>query len=119
MIDTAHALKTLAEGTSMVADRVAPALYGTLGACVFLLRSLHKHIYMRDFDRRRKPEYVNRIVLGAISGAVIVLLVPPQSTISNAALGFLVGYNTDLLFSTIERISNAIFPKPPDASPTK
>jgi hypothetical protein len=102
-----------------------PFTYGAMGACVFLLRSLHRHIYGRTFDRRRKPEYFNRILLGAISGGAVVLLVhsnPNDTTatkVSATALGFLAGYNTDLLFSAIERITNAIFPKAPDPPPAK
>ena len=96
--------------------------YGGLGACVFLLRSLHKHIHERTFDRRFQPEYYNRIVLGVVGGGVITILInadgkAPTGTlagISIPALAFLVGYNTDLLFSLIERISNALFPKVPD-----
>lgn len=114
---------TVAGGASLL----APFFYGAMGACVFLLRSLHKHIFTRTFDRRRIPEYYNRFWLGLISGGIIVLLVDPTALsstsneelkwkISASALGFLAGYNNDLLFSAIERITNAIFPKAADAS---
>jgi hypothetical protein len=103
---------------SEIAHALAPFAYGAMGACVFLLRSLHKHIWGRTFDRRRKPEYYSRVMLGAISGGAIVLLLTsdvgsPEGAVKLGynALGFLAGYNTDLLFSTIERIMNAIFPK--------
>jgi hypothetical protein len=103
---------------------VAPFSYGAMGACVFLLRSLHKHIYGRTFDRRRRPEYFNRVLLGAISGGTLVLLLDSDSAaasnavkLGHSALGFLAGYNTDLLFSAIERITNAVFPKPPEPPP--
>lgn len=95
-------------------------LYGGLGACVFLLRSLHKHIHERTFDKRFQPEYFNRMVLGVVSGGVVTMLVQQTGVvqgltgISAAALAFIVGYNTDLLFSLLERISNALFPKVPD-----
>lgn len=117
------------ENWTNLALEVAPVLYGTLGACVFLLRSLHVHIYQRTFDRRHKPEYINRILLGTVSGGVIGLFYSPDPqtvaaagvTASLSAAGFLVGYNTDILFSTIERVSNALFPKqqpdPPAAAP--
>jgi len=107
-----------------VGGLIAPFTYGAMGACVFLLRTLHQHIYGRTFDRRREPEYFNRILLGAISGGAIVLLLQGSKSsgargadvtaISYNALGFLAGYNTDLLFSAIERITNAVFPKTPD-----
>jgi hypothetical protein len=97
---------------------IAPFTYGAMGACVYLLRSLHKHIYGRTFDRRRKPEYFNRVLLGAISGGATVLLLSSGKasavTISFNALGFLAGYHTDLLFTAIERITNAVLPKAPD-----
>jgi hypothetical protein len=92
-----------------------PVLYGGLGACVCLLRALHKHIHERTFDRRYKPEYYNRAVLGVVGGGVVTLVAPEKfPEFGTAAVAFVVGYNTDLLFSLIERISNAIFPKVPD-----
>jgi hypothetical protein len=95
-----------------------PWAYGALGSCAYLLRSAHYFIYQRSFDLRRKPEYYNRILLGAISGGAIILfvnyLVDDGGTVlhlSSAALGFVAGYSTDFLFNTIERVVAAIFPK--------
>jgi len=96
-----------------------PVLYGGLGASVSLLRGLHKHIHERTFDRRYKPEYYNRAVLGVVGGGVVTLMAPGQiPDVGAAAIAFVVGYNTDLLFSLIERVSNAIFPKVPDPPAT-
>jgi hypothetical protein len=99
-------------------ESLVPWAYGALGACAFLLRSAHTYIYRRCFDLRRKPEYFNRILLGAISGGAIILytkyLVDQDGTavgLGSAALGFIAGYSTDFLFNTIERIVTAIFPK--------
>lgn len=95
-----------------------PWAYGGLGSCAYLLRSAHYYIYQRSFDLRRKPEYYNRILLGAISGGAIILfvnyLVDDGGTVlhlSSAALGFVAGYSTDFLFNAIERVVAAIFPK--------
>lgn len=95
-----------------------PYAYGGLGSCVYLLRSAHQYIYERTFDIRRKPEYMNRVLLGTISGGAIILFAEHVSAdddgvinLSSAALGFLAGYSTDFLFSTIERIISAILPK--------
>jgi hypothetical protein len=101
-----------------ILELVTPWIYGGLGACVYLLRSAHTYIYQRTFDVRRKPEYFNRILLGAIAGGAIILfannIAGDDGTViqlGSAALGFLAGYNTDLLFSALERISGALLPK--------
>jgi hypothetical protein len=107
-LDIHHDLKEAARYLS-------PFFYGGVGGCVFLLRSLHKHVHERTFDRRRRAEYSNRLILGLISGGIILVIEPKLGTnaasISVSAIGFLAGYNTDLLFSAIERITNAVFPK--------
>src|SRR5258705_7914914 len=54
-------------------ESLVPWAYGALGSCAFLLRSAHYFIYQRSFDLRRKPEYFNRVLLGAISGGAIIL----------------------------------------------
>ena len=99
-------------------ESLLPWAYGGLGSCAYLLRSAHYFIYQRTFDMRRKPEYFNRILLGAISGGAIILfvnyLIGENDTVAHlgsAALGFIAGYSTDFLFNTIERIVTAIFPK--------
>ena len=95
-----------------------PFLYGGLGACVFLLRSCHIYIHERTFDQRRVSEYLNRILLGLVSGGVITLFVSEVAGdgddvvhLSAAALGFLAGYHTEFLFQTIERVAQALLPK--------
>lgn len=99
-------------------ESLVPWAYGALGSCAYLLRSAHSYIYQRTFDLRRKPEYFNRVLLGAISGGAIILfvnyLVDEDGTVlhlSSAALGFVAGYSTDFLFNTIERVVAAVFPK--------
>jgi len=108
-----------------LAALLTPWAYGGLGACAFLLRSAHEHIYKRSFDVRRKPEYLNRILLGAISGGAVIVLINQLTdqggaaiNLSSAALGFIAGYSTDFLFNTVERIVAAIFPKSdPETAP--
>jgi hypothetical protein len=99
-------------------ESLVPWAYGALGSCAYLLRSAHIYIYQRSFDLRRKPEYLNRVLLGAISGGAIILfvnyLVDDGGTVlhlSSAALGFVAGYSTDFLFNAIERVVAAVFPK--------
>jgi hypothetical protein len=106
------------KGTRDLLQSLQPWAYGGLGACAYMLRSAHYHIYQRSFDVRRTPEYFNRIGLGAISGGAIILFVnnlvnddDSSINLGSAALGFVAGYSTDFLFNTIERIVTAIFPK--------
>jgi hypothetical protein len=102
-----------------ILQSLLPWAYGGLGSCAYLLRSAHYYIYQRSFDLRRKPEYFNRVLLGAISGGAIILFVnylvnDGDDTVlhlSSAAFGFVAGYSTDFLFNTIERVVAAIFPK--------
>ena len=101
-----------------IGQALQPWAYGGLGACAYLLRSAHSLIYQRSFDLRRKPEYLNRILLGAVSGGAIILftdyLLPSDDTtvhLGATALGFIAGYSTDFLFNTVERVITALFPK--------
>jgi hypothetical protein len=101
-----------------ILELLTPWSYGGLGACVYLLRSAHIHIHQRSFDVRRKPEYLNRILLGTMAGGAIMLFVNEVMNdndeiihLSAAALGFLAGYNTDFLFNTVERVAAALLPK--------
>lgn len=106
-------------GWRTLLQSLLPWAYGGLGACAYMLRSAHYFIYQRSFDTRRTPEYFNRILLGAISGGAIILFSEyllsaddgSAAHLGSAALGFVAGYSGDLVFNTIERIVNAIFPK--------
>lgn len=101
-----------------------PFFYGGLGACAFLLRSVHRLIAVRAFNGCYRPEYLNRILLGVISGGTVSMFVAVGAdsastglALSKAALGFLAGYSTDFLFKTIERILEALFPRDATAPP--
>jgi hypothetical protein len=103
---------------SMVLQSLEPFAYGALGTLAYLLRSAHTYIYERTFDPRRTPEYNNRMLLGMIGGGAIKLFVTETTTdegavieLSAAALAFIAGYNSDFLFSAIERVTAAILPK--------
>lgn len=94
-----------------------PFLYGTLGAFAYILRTTESRIRRREFDPRRVPGNTIRILLGSLSGGAIVLFFQGQFeqldltvAITTAALGFLAGYNTDLLFSTMDKMTKAITP---------
>lgn len=93
-----------------------PFLYGALGACVHIMRVTERHLRMRTFDPRRIPQHRNRVVLGTLSGGIIVLfLTIGEGTTSSvqltaAAAGFLAGYSVDFLFAILDRILGVIVP---------
>jgi hypothetical protein len=113
----ANTAPSIGNALQFVLKLLVPFTYGGIGACVYLLKASHTHIHMRQFDPLRISEYYSRMILGAVAGGMIVLLVQQiqgdKETIrfSAAALGFLAGYNNELLFAAIERISAAILPK--------
>jgi hypothetical protein len=123
--NTTRVLSTFFPGAILVWQVVAsvmqslePFAYGALGAVIYLLRSAHTFIYERTFDKLRIPEYYNRILLGMVAGGAIKLFVTEVTTdagevieLSASALAFIAGYNSDFLFSAIERVSAAILPK--------
>lgn len=95
---------------------IVPFVYGGLGAAAFLLRSAHGHLHSRTFDPNHIPEYYSRMLLVIAGGAIQLLITQVADDtgvikLSAAALAFVAGYNSDLLFSTVERISAALLPK--------
>ena len=81
-----------------------------------MLRITEQRLRERSFDPRRTAEHTNRLVLGTLSGGVIVLVFSVGGVgetdvkLTEAALGFLAGYSIDLLFSLLDRMVNAISP---------
>jgi len=99
-----------------LAAGITPFAYGAFGACVRLLRVTERRLRERSFDPRRIPEHKNRMVLGTLSGGVVVLLYSTGGVgetdikLTEAALGFLAGYSIDLLFSIVDRLVKALSP---------
>lgn len=108
-------------GLNTVLAALLPFAYGALGACAFLLRSCHQALHERTFDTKRIPEYLNRLLLGVVSGGAVMLFFEELTTaevhLGGAALAFIAGYNTDFLFTTLERVAGAILPKVRPQSP--
>jgi hypothetical protein len=86
-----------------------PVLYGALGTCAFVLRSLYREMVDRTFDGRRTGEFLVRIFLGMLSGLTLQwLVVRPDGTIAGgvtpAVLAFLGGYSVEMLFAAMDRL---------------
>jgi len=95
-----------------VGSFLIPFVYGGLGASAYLMRITGWHLRNRTFDPERIPQHINRLVLGTLSGGMIILFIKDPDTVplSIGALGFLAGYSVDFLFRTLDRIIAAILP---------
>jgi len=99
-----------------VSITIAPFTYGALGAVTHVLRLTEKRLKDRTFDPRRITQHRNRLVLGTLSGGIIVMFVSSGAgeagnvKLTAAALGFLAGYSIDFLFSILDRLLSALMP---------
>ena len=84
-------------------------LYGALGTCAFVMRSLFREMVDRTFDGRRSGEFVVRIFLGMLSGLTLQWLVVRSdgtvaAGVTPAVLAFIGGYSVEMLFTAIDRL---------------
>jgi len=90
-----------------------PALYGALGTCAFVLRSLFREMVDRTFDGRRTGEFMVRIFLGMLSGLSLQwLVVRADGTIAGGmtptVLAFLGGYSVEMIFAVMDRLVQVV-----------
>ena len=89
-----------------------PLLYGLLGSCVYVLRTIAFQIRNRTYTESANIDFRLRIYIGALSGLIVGWFFSPDqggvlATLSPSALAFLAGYSVDLLFSALDRILTA------------
>jgi hypothetical protein len=90
-----------------------PVLYGALGTCAFVMRSLFREMVDRTFDARRTGEFTVRIFLGMLSGLTLQwLVVRSDGTVAGgmtpAVLAFLGGYSVEMLFTAMDRLVQVV-----------
>jgi hypothetical protein len=90
-----------------------PVLYGALGTCAFVMRSLFREMVDRTFDGRRTGEFKVRIFLGMLSGLTLQWLVVRSDPAvaggtTPAVLAFLGGYSVEMLFTTLDRLVHLV-----------
>ncbi|WP_119420768.1 hypothetical protein [Desertibaculum subflavum] len=80
-----------------------PALYGALGACLWVIRERYAQIKEVRVSRARVVSRTSRMMLGAGTGSVVHMFEPllPQGyeAVSLPALAFVVGYNVEFVFA--------------------
>jgi hypothetical protein len=98
---------------TIVAVLVLPVLYGALGTCAYVLRTVYAEMVERSFDGRRTGEFMVRIFLGMLSGVSLQWLLVREGQaipggVTPAVLAFLGGYGVELLFAAIDRILSTV-----------
>lgn len=111
--------------TIHVVEYFNPFVFGAIGACTYLLRISGQRLHNRSFNPARFPEHINRLVLGALSGGIIIILLKESVVdaaaiqgvthvpLGVAALGFVAGYSVELLYQVLDRIISSIVPAGP------
>lgn len=98
---------------TIVAVLILPVLYGALGTCAFVLRTVYAEMVDRSFDGRRTGEFMVRIFLGMLSGVSLQWLLVREGQVipggvTPAVLAFLGGYGVELLFAAIDRMLSTV-----------
>jgi hypothetical protein len=109
---------------TMIGGYVLPILYGALGTCAYILRTIYAKMLDRSFDPSRLPELVARVFLGTLSGIGLQWFFTSDAAksipggITPALLAFLGGYSVELLFAAIDRLLSAAREaiRPPETS---
>lgn len=89
---------------------VLPLLYGLLGACLYVLRTLSNDIRSLSYTSAQKTLYRLRVYMGTLAGLVIGWFLQPIQAptdlqyLTPFALALLAGYSVDLLFAVMDRL---------------
>ena len=87
-----------------------PALYGLLGACAYILRTLAREVKTFTLSETFGLRSLLRLPLGVLSGIVVGWFLTPEtlpsafSAIQPLALAFLAGYSVELVFAGLDRL---------------
>jgi hypothetical protein len=99
-----------------------PALYGLLGSCVFVLRSVSSQLETFTFTWTRRLLGSARLALGPILGVASLVLIDPSKTdalgnLPQIGIALIAGYSVDLVLNFMDRITGA-FGQPSTQSPS-
>lgn len=98
---------------------ILPLLYGLLGTCVWILRTLTIEIRERTYSEASNIGFQIRLYLGTLGGMVFAWFITPETadglfkSLSPFALAFLAGYSVELLFAVMDRFLAAFTSKSP------
>ncbi|MEM7015858.1 MAG: hypothetical protein AAF512_00805 [Pseudomonadota bacterium] len=88
-----------------------PLIYGLLGACFYILRTLSVEIQTLCYKFESGIRYRLRVSMGAIAGLAIGwfsdALTGSYASLTQFALAFLAGYSVEVLFALMDRVVEA------------
>ena len=121
-----HGVRQLAElYVHVIGVYILPILYGTMGACAYIFRTLSQHVKNRTFGTETRVRLRLRLFLGALAGFSVAWFVRPDETLGNIgpfALAFLAGYSVELVFHAMDAVIGSFTRgtegKPTQSSPT-
>lgn len=93
---------------------ILPLFYGLFGATAQVLRRILQHLEDFSLTPESRTRNALRILLGAVVGPAMGLLIANPSTeslftsMSPLLVAFVVGYNVEILFATLDRIIRSI-----------
>jgi hypothetical protein len=95
----------------IISKYVLPMLYGLLGACAFVLRSVANEVKAETYTRVSDVAFGLRLMLGLVAGLSVGWFLQPTDvehnilrSLSPLALAFVAGYSVELLFTAMDRI---------------
>jgi hypothetical protein len=91
---------------------ILPALYGLLGSCIFVLRSVSSQLENFTFTWTRRLLGSARLTLGPILGVASLVLIDPSKTdalgtLPQIAIALIAGYSVDLVLNFMDKLTSA------------
>jgi hypothetical protein len=108
-------------GLDVITRFFLPLLYGLLGTCAYIIRTVSVEIQNVLYSRETHSRYQLRLFLGALAGLSAAWFVNPTDhgiTIPAVALSFLAGYSVELVFAAMDRLVGAFGAESGKARPT-
>jgi len=96
-----------------------PLLYGILGGCAYILRTVSQEVKNKSYSAESKPQYQLRLYLAAVAGLAIGWFLSPEDgsggliSLPPLAVAFLAGYSVEILFSALDGFVSAFTKKQP------
>jgi peptidoglycan hydrolase-like protein with peptidoglycan-binding domain len=94
--------------TVLWSDYTRALLWGALGSCIFLLKSLSDKVTDLEFDTRLKSGVGTRITLGALLAMAVVQIYDRPDSLEVAATAFLAGLGVKVVYRAIESAIEAM-----------